>query len=664
MDGDDRAFHLLVWNCSSFQGVNLAASVQGGGIYTSSNSGLSWTLTIAPSTNWSAIASSADGSQLVAAVNGGLYYGGGRIFSSTNFGSTWTPTIAPSNYWVAVYSSASGSNLVALANGGGFTGGPIYFSTNSGSTWAAANAPKTNWSAIASSADGHTLVATVNGGSIYTSINSGATWTASGATSQYWSAIASSADGTHLVAATANGGIFTSSNSGTSWATNTVPKQNWSALDSSPDGSTLIAFARSGWSYQSTDGGATWTELTTPYDFWQCVASSASGSNLLAAAQYGYLYRSTNAGANWQELNSGVKTNVIISDVLTINAFTTNVNDHNVYISQTSFTLLATNSTPTNNINFTTTLGINIIGTNMTGLNSTMVIGDLGLSAGATAFAFSPLGTLSLGTNVLGTGALIPTGGNTNVTVSNFTIPQAPDLTTFLITNPIELLNTNFSSVCSASVSNVDVVVSNSAQVNVEIVNVLRQWAAVASSADGTKLLAAVNGGKIYFSTNSGVWWSATTAPSTNWTALAYSDDGTTMLALTGSGSVYTSLNSGLTWVGTNVVHTNYVYGTNTITYIGGAVASSANGSELVAAPYGGFIYDDPPTLPMLGISAAGGQVVITWPTGIDGLVLQGNCTNSQASWNDLPATAIVTNEENKVTLPVTNAFIWYRLRK
>ncbi|MGO8676363.1 MAG: hypothetical protein ACLQVX_10895 [Limisphaerales bacterium] len=41
-----------------------------------------WTLTSAPLTNWSCVASSADGTKLVAAVNGGL------IYASTNSGAT------------------------------------------------------------------------------------------------------------------------------------------------------------------------------------------------------------------------------------------------------------------------------------------------------------------------------------------------------------------------------------------------------------------------------------------------------------------------------------------------------------------------------------------------------------------------------------------------
>jgi hypothetical protein len=45
-----------------------------------------------------------------------------------------------------------------------------------------------------------------------------------------------------------------------------------------------------------------------------------------------------------------------------------------------------------------------------------------------------------------------------------------------------------------------------------------RDWAAVASSADGTKLVAAVNGGRIYTSSDSGATWTPRESGSVSWT--------------------------------------------------------------------------------------------------------------------------------------------------
>src|SRR5262245_55536831 len=52
-----------------------------------------WTQTSVPSTNWSSIASSADGTRLVAVGSGGVYI-------SPDSGATWTPTSAPTTHRV------------------------------------------------------------------------------------------------------------------------------------------------------------------------------------------------------------------------------------------------------------------------------------------------------------------------------------------------------------------------------------------------------------------------------------------------------------------------------------------------------------------------------------------------------------------------------------
>ena len=87
-----------------------------------------WTLTGAPSEKWYAVASSADGSNLVASANSA-----GLLYTSRDGGANWTPTGAPAIGWGPVASSADGATLLAV----GFTGSayPIYTSTDSGANW-------------------------------------------------------------------------------------------------------------------------------------------------------------------------------------------------------------------------------------------------------------------------------------------------------------------------------------------------------------------------------------------------------------------------------------------------------------------------------------------------------------------------------------------------
>src|SRR5437667_2915888 len=215
---------------SSADGTKLVAAIQGGSICTSTNSGAAWTRTSAPNLGWKSVASSADGTKLVAAVHGS--YGGSSIYTSTDSRGTWQVTSAPgTNLWTSVASSADGSKLVA---GGTFVigrnyvpvGGDIFASPDSGVTWKSAGLSGGNWTSVASSSDGGRLVAAVHGGyrgnAIYSSTDSGATWKPTGAPSENWSSVASSADGTKLAASggevpSTNGPIYSSTNSGKTW---------------------------------------------------------------------------------------------------------------------------------------------------------------------------------------------------------------------------------------------------------------------------------------------------------------------------------------------------------------------------------------------------------------------------------------------------------------
>jgi hypothetical protein len=77
---------------------------------------------------WQGVASSADGSKLVAVVYGG------QIYTSTDSGVTWTPRDSNRNWW-AVASSADGSKLVAVVDGGQiYTSAPAYGSPTSTTT--------------------------------------------------------------------------------------------------------------------------------------------------------------------------------------------------------------------------------------------------------------------------------------------------------------------------------------------------------------------------------------------------------------------------------------------------------------------------------------------------------------------------------------------------
>src|SRR5262249_38044263 len=148
-----------------------------------------------PLLSWFSISSSADGSKL-AAVAFRISPSSGLIYVSTNSGDTWIQADTPDAPWRSVASSSDGTRLIAAINGGA-----IYVSTNSGISWLS-NSPL-NALDVASSADGARLAALV-GGSIYTSTNCGASWSLNNAPGFFWTAISSSADGCRSFATEVN----------------------------------------------------------------------------------------------------------------------------------------------------------------------------------------------------------------------------------------------------------------------------------------------------------------------------------------------------------------------------------------------------------------------------------------------------------------------------
>jgi len=300
---------------SSADGTELAAAVNNGYIYTSADSGVTWTQQInSNSRYWSSIASSSDGTKLVAAVGYTIYTAGepGAIYTSTDSGVTWTShTSSPLSStldWSSVASSADGSKLVAAVRDG--TGQGIYLSSNSGGNWSlVSGSPGYLWTSVASSSDGSKLVAVEEtGDQIYISTNSGSSWYSN--TNLYPvkpTSAASSSDGTRLVVAGNGGQIYVSTDFGSTWFLETTVSGQTTSVASSSDGSRLVAttggLSLSGNIYSSQDSGANWTQLAgAPVLSWSDIASSADGSLLAATVYGGVIYvssqNSTTAGTS------------------------------------------------------------------------------------------------------------------------------------------------------------------------------------------------------------------------------------------------------------------------------------------------------------------------------------------------------------------------------
>jgi hypothetical protein len=310
------------WTCvaCSADGSMLVAGVQHGWLYTSTNSGATWEPRTAAGTDWGAVASSADGTRM-AAVRGD-----GWVFISADAGVSWTKTSAytysAQTYGAyAVVSSGDGKNLAALR-------GPVVYvlvSTNSGLDWSASAADAAVSShpiSLAGSADGKTLFASgFQTGGLYGLFRVSHSWgafatnqdnyvvtwglsegTASPAYVRY-GALAVSPNGNNLLAGAWNGPIFCSTDGGSTWSATSAPTNYWASIATSADGATMVVAAggtlTNGPVYTSTDSGLTWLTNNLPITNWTSVASSADGHKLVAVAYGGpiYTWQSTPAPA-------------------------------------------------------------------------------------------------------------------------------------------------------------------------------------------------------------------------------------------------------------------------------------------------------------------------------------------------------------------------------
>ena len=168
--------------------------------------------------------------------------------------------------------------------------------------------PTQNWWFVASSASGQKLAAVANNfgglqapggsanGSVWTSADAGTTWTERAAPGNApWSSIASSADGTKLAAVGLGTQIWTSGDSGATW-TARATNRSWDSVTMSADGSriaaaTLETNAGSGdgriYTLESAPGAAFGTGAwmeQNEVQMWRSIASSADGRMLVAAA--------------------------------------------------------------------------------------------------------------------------------------------------------------------------------------------------------------------------------------------------------------------------------------------------------------------------------------------------------------------------------------------
>jgi hypothetical protein len=566
---------------SSSDGAKFAAAVNAGSIFTSTNSGATWTeRTTAGTRNWSSITTSSNGTNLAAVVNGGGIYtssdsgatwtgravgslwravlvypngstenvvgiiDGGYIYTSSDSGATWTQLSgAGSRNWISITATASLGKLA-----GAVAGGYLYYTNDGGASWTEQTDLGTqNWSSMAADSTGTKLVAVVNGGGIYTSDNGGVGWTQQVYASRAYVSVTSSSDGVKLAVAINGGYINTSDDSGVTWTAQDSGSRDWISITTSSDGVKLAAAVYGGYIYTSDDSGETWTERDgSGSRNWKSITSSSDGVKLAAAVALGSIYTSGDSGETWTEqTDAGSRNWISIASSSNGRFINAAVYGGSIYRSTNSganwsnttdavsysWKTIASSSdgvklaaASTGGYIFTSTnSGASWTQQTASGIRSWISIASS--SNGTKLFAVASTSIIYISTNsgVAWTGVDLSTGGLPPYTPSFTSISCSSDGTSVASTADYVFTSTNSGATWTKRTS------SGS-----------RSWNAITMSSDGGNIAATVDGGSIYTSTDGGsTWTEELDAGSRNWTSITSASDGGILAASVSSASAW-----------------------------------------------------------------------------------------------------------------------------
>ncbi|MES2481863.1 MAG: exo-alpha-sialidase [Pseudomonadota bacterium] len=254
-----------IWSDVSQNGALIVAVKFGGGMYTSTDQGVTWNRVISDPLVFNAggqafesVTVSHNGLRIAAAIQNG------NIVLSNDGGSTWAaatlPGVPPNKWWRGIDGSADGSVLAAVSHNG-----EVYVSSDAGVTWAAvtvavgtpAVAVTETWYRVKMSDDGNTIAIAANtfggapgapGNGIYVSHDRGVTWTRGLSLTADYSCLAMSADGQSIAATVSNlnatpGQVLLSDDGGVTFTAQTMPgtDTNWRAIAMSDSGNRFVA---------------------------------------------------------------------------------------------------------------------------------------------------------------------------------------------------------------------------------------------------------------------------------------------------------------------------------------------------------------------------------------------------------------------------------------
>jgi photosystem II stability/assembly factor-like uncharacterized protein len=471
-----------------FDGTNLFAGTEEGGVFLSTDYGAHWTAVNTGLTDPYAFALAVSGPNLFAGTNGG-------VFLSTNNGTRWTAASAgltnPHVYALAV----SGTNVFAGTLGG------VFLSTNNGTSWIAVNSGLTNPSVHALMVVGTNLFAATRGGGIFRSTNNGTDWTAVNSGLLNGDVLTMGSDSTTLIAGTFGNGIFRSTDNGTNWIPSGLNRYFvWAAAIT---GTNLFA-GTSGGVFRSSDNGTSWREADSMIVNSYVVALTSKGTDLFASAEGNGVARSTDSGNSWTPLNSGKSSTVVTCLAVSgDDLFAGSYGYGGVYMS-------ANNGESWTIVN--------------TGLTNSLVLALL-------------VNGMDLFAGTMDGGVFRTTNNGTNWTLANSGLPNSP----------INALATNGTSIFAGTLGDGVFRSTDNGESWIAANSGISNMNVQAFGVSGTNLFAGtVNG--LFRSTDNGKTWSAANAGLADRYVLAFAAGGGNIFAGT-AGKVALSTDNGTTWV-------------------------------------------------------------------------------------------------------------------
>ncbi|MBN1349535.1 choice-of-anchor D domain-containing protein [candidate division KSB1 bacterium] len=358
-------------NCFTVSGTNLFAGTEAGGVFLSTNNGVTWNQVNTGITNTTIRALCASGTNIFAGT-----WGGG-VFLSTNNGTSWTAVNAGLTDLAVAMLYSSGTNLLA-----GTWGGGVFRSTNNGTSWTAINTGLTETHIRAIYIGGSNFYAgTISG--LFLSTNNGTSWTAinSGLTSTSAISLAGIPVGSNekLFTGTSAGGVFLSINNGGLWsAVNTglttlhVPFLTVSTTN-------LFAATWGDGVFLTPNNGTSWTGINDGLTNLYIRSLTVCGTDLFAG---------TNDGGIWRRPLS-----TMITSVPDINVNPTSWNYGSMSVGNYSDKTFVVSNTGAAELNVTaTTLG---------GANQS----EFSIQSGGGSFTLAPAGSRNLTIRFAPTGA-------------------------------------------------------------------------------------------------------------------------------------------------------------------------------------------------------------------------------------------------------------------